>query len=115
MIRAQILIAGASIFLLAFTVYLIKKRKLKEEYAIAWIMAEVVLFFFGVFPQCLGFISRLLGVYYLTSIYIIALFFILGIMFYYSIILSSLFEMNSALVKEVSFLKELCGDKLKNK
>lgn len=106
MLKAQILIAAISLALFVITILLIKKRILKEEYSIIWIIAEIVLFLFGVFPGMLNVISRILGVYYLTAIFIIAFFFLLIIAFYYSIILSKHSDMNSALVQDLSLLKE---------
>ena len=99
MINAQIFVTVTSLVLLFLTIFLIKKRKLKEEYAIIWIIAEVMLCLMGVFPNILVYISELLGVYYLTAIFIMAFLFLLMIAFYYSIILSRLSDINIALVQ----------------
>ena len=106
MLKAQIFVAGTSLLLFIITIALIRKRKLKEEYSIIWIIAEVVLFAFGIFPRGLTMISEALGVYYLTAIFIAAFLFLLIIAFYYSIILSRLSDMNRSLVQEVAILKE---------
>lgn len=105
MLKTQFLIAGASLLLFVLTLVLIKKRKLREEYAIIWIMAETLLFIFGLFPGLLTIISNLLGVYYLTAIFILAFMFLLVISFYYSITLSRLSETNRLLIQEVGLLK----------
>ena len=109
MLKIQFFIAGISLLLFVITMVLIKKRILKEEYSIIWIIAEIVLFLFGIFPKLLNIVSGILGVYYLTAIFIIAFVFLLVIAFYYSIILSRLSDMNRALVQEVALLKAKNG------
>ena len=106
MVKTQILIAGASLLLFIITLVLVKKRLLKEEYSIIWLIAETVLFIFGLFPNLLNMVSKLLGVYYLTAIFIVTFFFLFVVAFYYSIILSRLSDMNRSLVQEVALLKE---------
>ncbi|NQT22860.1 MAG: DUF2304 domain-containing protein, partial [Candidatus Omnitrophica bacterium] len=93
MFKTQFFIVGISLLLFMATIALIKNRKLREEYAIVWLIAEVMLFIFGLFPALLTMISELLGVYYLTAIFLIAFLFLLIVSFYYSIILSRLTEM----------------------
>ena len=112
MVKAQIIIAFVSAFLFVVTIMLIKKRKLREEYSIIWIIAELVLFSFGMFPRLLTFVSDLMGVYYLTAIFMVAFAFLFIIAFYYSIILSRLSEQNSVLIREIALLK---GENEKNK
>ena len=53
------------------TVELIRRRKLREEYAMLWILASIALLVFAVFPRLLFLISELIGVYYITTLVII--------------------------------------------
>ena len=105
MMKFQILIAGASLLMFFVTIALIKKRVLREEYSIIWLIAEGALFLFALFPGALSVIAKALGLYYLTAIFLVAFLFLLVISFYYSIILSRLSEMNRSLVQEVALLK----------
>ena len=105
MLKIQFLIAGISLLLFIVTIVLIKKRILKEEYSIIWIIAESLLFLIGIFPRSVSVLSDMLGIYYLTVIFIIAFLFLLIIAFYYSIILSRLSDMNRVLMQEVALLK----------
>src|SRR4030042_58462 len=114
MVKIQIFISGVSLFLFVITIGLIKKRVLKEEYSVIWIIAETVLFIFGAFPRILTFVAGLFGIYYLTAIFIIAFLFLLVIAFYYSIILSRLSETNRALVQEIGLLKLQCEKSAKS-
>lgn len=52
------------------TVELIRRRKLREEYAMLWILASIGLLVFAVFPRLLFLISKLIGVYYITTLVI---------------------------------------------
>ena len=48
------------------TIELIRRRKLREEFAMLWVGASVVLLVFALIPQLLGWISNAIGVYYVT-------------------------------------------------
>ena len=52
------------------TIELIRRRKLREEYAMLWILASLGLLVFAVFPRLLFVISELVGVYYITTLVI---------------------------------------------
>ena len=106
MIKAQIFIAGISLIMFVVTIVLIKRRILREEYSVIWIISELVLLIFGILPGSLNFFSAIMGVYYLTAIFIIAFLFLLFVSFYYSIILSRLSDANRTLSQEVALLKE---------
>ncbi len=49
-----------------FVVELIRRRKLREEYAMLWICASVVLLVFAATPQLVRWAAELFGVYYIT-------------------------------------------------
>jgi len=49
------------------TVELIRRRKLREEYALLWLAASGVLLVFAAFPRLLWHISNALGLFYLTT------------------------------------------------
>lgn len=50
------------------TLELIRRRKLREEYAMLWISASAVLLVFAVFPRLMLWISETLGVHYITIV-----------------------------------------------
>ncbi len=52
------------------TVELIRRRKLREEYAMLWILASIGLLVFAIFPKLLFVISELIGLYYITTLVI---------------------------------------------
>jgi len=61
----------AAIVVVVMTVELIRRRKLREEYAMLWMFASLVLLVFAVVPKLLWWISRAVGVYYLTVMIIL--------------------------------------------
>ncbi len=52
------------------TVELIRRRKLREQYALVWLFASSVLVLFAIFPSLLIIISGWLGVNYLTTLFL---------------------------------------------
>lgn len=53
---------GACIALLVFLVVLLRTRRLREKYAIAWIVVGVGICVFGAFPGVVSALARLVGV-----------------------------------------------------
>lgn len=53
---------GASLALLVFLVVLLRTRRLREKYAIAWIVVGVGIVVFGAFPGIVSALARLVGV-----------------------------------------------------
>lgn len=53
---------GACVALLAFLVVLLRTRRLREKYAIAWIVVGVGICVFGAFPGVVSALARLVGV-----------------------------------------------------
>lgn len=53
---------GACIALVVFLVVLLRTRRLREKYAIAWIVVGVGICLFGAFPGTVGALARLVGV-----------------------------------------------------
>jgi hypothetical protein len=62
----------AAVVVMAFTLELIRRRKLREEYALLWIAGSVVFLVFAAWPKLLFRIRDWLGVYYLTAVFILA-------------------------------------------
>lgn len=69
--RQQILPLVAAVLVAGATIELIRRRKLREEYAMLWIAASAVLLVFAIYPRLLWHISDLLGVYYITTLAIV--------------------------------------------
>lgn len=104
MLRIQMITGAVSILLLVIVFELIKRRRLKEEYSLLWLLSGVVILTFSIFPNLLGIISRVMGMYYLTALFVISFLFLLLIVLHFSTVLSQLSERNKELTQELSIL-----------
>lgn len=64
----RVLPALAALLIAGVTIELIRRRRLREEYAMLWIAASVLLVVFAIYPRLLLFISQALGIFYLTTL-----------------------------------------------
>lgn len=97
---------GGSLFILIFVFELIRHRRLREEYALLWLLFGGVFLGFSVWRRGIDVLARIIGIYYppaaIFLIFFIAIFFIL---IHYSIVLSKLTAMNTTVVQELALLR----------
>lgn len=105
MLSIQLILGTASICLLLIVFELIRRRKLREKYALLWLLSGLVLLFFTFFPNLLIVIADTLGIYYLTALFIISFLFLLLIVLHYSTVISQLFEKTKELTQELGILE----------
>lgn len=105
MLKIQIIIGTVSILLLLIVFELIRRGRLKEEYSLLWLLSGVVILTFSIFPNLLGIISRMMGMYYLTALFVISFLFLLLIVLHFSTVISKLSERNKELTQELSILE----------
>ena len=87
---------------------LIRRRMLKEQYAILWLISAIVLLILSVWRQLLDRIAYVLGVAYAPSLlFLVAFVFLLLIVLHFSVIISNLSEKNKRLSQEVAILKTM--------
>jgi hypothetical protein len=107
MARIQILAIIVSMLFLAYISYLIIKGKLREEYAIAWIICTVLLIVFSFWRNGLEVMSHLFGVYEAPNlVFTAAIFVILIYLLHLSVVNSKLHANNKKLAQEIALLKE---------
>ncbi|MGA2916375.1 MAG: DUF2304 domain-containing protein [Sedimentisphaerales bacterium] len=104
MLKIQIIIGSISVLVLIVVFELIRRRKLKEEYSLLWLLSGLVILIISIFPDLLNIISNVLGMYYLTSLFVISFLFLLLIVLHFSTVLSQLSEKNKELTQELSIL-----------
>ncbi len=105
--RIQILAILASLGFLLYIARLIVKGKLREEYAIIWIVCTIILVIFSVWRNGLEVFSRILGIYEAPNmVFTGAIFVIMIYLLHLSIVLSKLQEQNKKLAQELALLKE---------
>lgn len=110
--RIQIIAIAASLLFLAFIARLIIKGRLREEYAIIWIVCSLLLIVFSFWRKGLEIISDFVGVYDPPNlVFTGAIFAIFIYMLHLSIVVSKLQEQNKTLAQDIALLKEKFRDK----
>jgi hypothetical protein len=89
MIFRSLLSVGFASVLLLGLIRLIYLRKLRETYAIAWILFSILLLLSAFFPWMIMVVAEWLGIYYLTLLLGIFLIFVLITILYLSTVLSA--------------------------
>ncbi len=96
-----------SMILLAYIIYLIRKKKLKEEYAILWIVIIIVFLIFAIFRGLIDFISNLLGIYYQpASLFIILIIGLFLLTLHFTIVISDLKTKINTMVTTLTLLED---------
>jgi hypothetical protein len=102
----KILAITGSGLLLIVVVELIRRGKLKERYALLWLLSGGVLLFLSSSRGTLDFIASLLGIFYPPSfLFLLAFLFLLLITLHFSVVLSSLSDKNKKLAQELAILR----------
>ncbi|MGB0896768.1 MAG: DUF2304 domain-containing protein [Flavobacteriaceae bacterium] len=104
MIRLFSISVAISLLLLVF--YLIYKKRLKEQYALLWIVLSLGILFFSLFRDTLAQLADFFGVYYAPSLLFMFSFLIfLLILIQLSTVISKLKDDVKKLTQEIGLLK----------
>jgi hypothetical protein len=105
--RIQIISIIVSLGFLVYVSRLITKGKLREEYAIFWVISTLLLILFSFWRQGLDIIANIVGVFLAPNlVFTSAIFAILIYLLHLSIVVSKLHEKNKILSQEMALLKE---------
>lgn len=91
--------------LVGIIIELIRQNRLKEHYAIIWLLTALSIFIFGIWPDLLNFISRIVQLHHLTALSMVAFLFLLAIVLHFTLAISQLFDRNRRLAQEVACLR----------
>jgi len=107
LIKIQIIVGLLSMMLLLITFELIRKKRLREEYAILWLFTGIAVLAFSLWPEFLlsQFFVRITGIFYLSAVVLIAFFFLLLIVFHFSVVISKLTGQNKDLAQRYAILE----------
>ena len=97
------LISGVSAF--ALTVYWVRSRRLRERYAIAWLLVATLGLLCGLFPNAVMELAQAWNVGYLTIVVWFVLTAIYVFTFFVSVALSGLGQSSLRLIQEVALLQ----------
>jgi len=98
----------ASIFLLVVVFHLIRSRRLRERYALLWLLTGVVLLVLSAWRGGLNTIAGWVGVtgYPPAVLFAVALLFVLVVLLHYSTVVSRLADQNTVLAQRLALLEE---------
>ena len=107
-LRISIAATVASILLLLVVFELIRTRRLRERYALLWLLTGVVLLVLSLWRGGLNTIAGWAGVetYPPAILFAVASFFVLAVLLHYSTVISKLSDQNSILAQRVALLEE---------
>jgi len=106
-VRISIAAGVASLLLLLIVLELIRGRRLKERYALLWLVTGLVLLVLSVWRGGLNTIAGWLGVsgYPPAILFAAAILFVIAVLLHYSTVLSRLTDDNVLLAQEVALLR----------
>ncbi len=105
-LRQQIFAILISIIIFIVIIELVRKRKLREEFSLIWLLTGFLLFILAIWYDLLLAITSLIGASLATStLFFFGLVFLILINLYYSIKLSAIANQMKNLVQEVGILK----------
>ena len=103
--RIQLLCFIGNIVFISLLIFLIRKRKLKEEYSLLWFTTSLILFVLIFFPKLIEKLSLVTGTYYLTTLIMVTFFFLFIIVLRFSVTLSDLSEKLKTLTQKLALLE----------
>jgi len=106
-LKVMIIASAASLCLLGIIFELIRRRHLRERYALVWILTGLVLLALALWRDGLNTLAGWVGVKtYPPSVFIAAiLFFVLVLLLHFSIVLSRLTDQNVTLAQKLALLE----------
>jgi cell division protein FtsW (lipid II flippase) len=105
--------AIASLLLLLVVLELIRSRRLRERYALLWLLTGIVLLVLSVWRGGLNTMAQWAGVetYPPAILFAVASFFVLAVLLHYSTVISKLSDQNSILAQRRALLEEQLDDR----
>jgi hypothetical protein len=107
-LRVSVAAAIASLLLLLVVIELIRSRRLRERYALLWLLTGVVLLVLSVWRGGLNTIAGWFGIsgYPPAILFAVGILFILLVLLHYSTVISRLSDQNVVLAQRLALLEE---------
>lgn len=107
----KVLALTGSTSVLFVVIELIRRRRLKERYALLWLSAGAVLLILSLSRGLLEAIAGMVGIYYPPSLlFLVAFVFLLLITLHFSAVISGITEKNKQLAQELALLRQTVED-----
>jgi len=109
---SRILSIGISFLFFFLIIELTKRKKLKEQYALLWLIIGVMIFIFAVFDKMLFGIANFLGIKTpINAMIFFGIFYILLINLHFSLVISNLSEQVKKLAQKLALFEQKIPDK----
>ena len=103
--RVEIVMIMGSVGLLLVVLELVRRRRLKEEYSLLWLLTAVVLLALSLWSSSLDLIAKIVGIFYPpTALFVVGFGFVLLLLLYFSTIISKLSGENNNLTQQIAIL-----------
>ena len=103
--QIQLLIGILAIIFFLSTIEFIRKRHLREEYAILWLSMSLAIALLSLWPGLVALLSQLTGLFYVSAVVAIIFIFLISVLMHYSIVISRIKETNKELVQKYALLE----------
>src|SRR4051794_14523042 len=112
-LKVSLAATAASLLLLLVVFELIRSRRLRERYALLWLLTGIVLLVLSLWRDGLNTIADAVGVetYPPAVLFAIGTLFILIVLLHYSTVISKLSDQNTILAQKLALLEERVGER----
>ena len=105
-LRAQLFVVALGLLLLLFILNQVRRKHIREEYSLLWILSAVVLLLSATFIKSVERLSHLIGIYYPPAfLFLVAIVMVLVLQFHFSTVISTLREQNKNLTQDLGILE----------
>jgi hypothetical protein len=103
--KLRVIAVGGSVIVFVFVIELVRRRRLKEEYSLLWILTAVALIVLSIWNQLLNDVSDLIGAAAPQSTrFFFGLMFVVLVLLHFSVRISAMERRVTALVQELGIL-----------
>jgi hypothetical protein len=104
-LRAQLFVVALGLVVLLFILNQVRRKHIREEYSLLWILSAVVLLLCATFIKGVERLSHLVGIYYPPAfLFLIAILLVMVLQFHFSTVISTLREQNKNLTQDLGIL-----------
>ena len=103
--RTQLFVALLGLAMLALVLNLVRRKQLREQYSLLWILASIVLTLCAVFIRAVDRLAHAIGIYYPPAfLFLVAIVIVMVLQFHFSTVISNLREQNKSLTQDLGIL-----------
>jgi hypothetical protein len=104
--RSVILAVGASVLALVFVLELVRRRRLREDYSLLWLLTALAMLIISAWRDLLHGLAAAVGIAYPPNLlFLLAALFSLAILLYFSTVITRLTQENKDIAQQVALLR----------